>query len=143
MADIDPGMLKRVTVFSSLTPDQLEKLAAAATLTVHAEGEEIASEGTVGRRFHLLLDGGAVVERGRERVATVRAGEFVGEVALLGGGKSTATVRCTAPTRCLTIEREPFWALLEEEPAIALRILEIVCRRLELQALPATANLSG
>jgi CRP-like cAMP-binding protein len=98
----------------------------------------------VGYRFHLLLDGQAVAERGGVVVGTVSAGEFVGEIGLLGGGPATATVRCTRPTRCLTLRRERFWEVLEAEPAIALRILEVVCRRIvaESQA-GATHNLAA
>ncbi|MFN2590101.1 MAG: Crp/Fnr family transcriptional regulator, partial [Actinomycetota bacterium] len=81
---------------------------------------------------------------GGHSVATVGPGDFIGEVALLGGGTATATVRCTQPTTCLTIWREAFWKVLEREPAIALRILEVVCRRLEqeLRGSP-TANLAS
>jgi CRP-like cAMP-binding protein len=39
-------------------------------------------------------------------------------------------VRATQPIRCLTLRREVFWEILEAEPAIALRILEVVSRRL-------------
>ena len=84
----------------------------------------------MGHRFHLILDGEARAERGGDEVGTVGRGEFVGEIGLLGGGAATATVRCTAPTRCLELRRERFWEVLEAEPAIALRILEVVCRRL-------------
>ncbi|HEY7282688.1 MAG TPA: cyclic nucleotide-binding domain-containing protein [Actinomycetota bacterium] len=130
MSEIDPDALRRVTVFSTCTPEQLRLLAEAATVTEHATGELLAEQGVIGHRFHLLLEGAAEAERDGEVVGTVRAGEFVGEIGLLGGGPATATVRCTEPTRCLTLWREPFWEVLETEPAIALRILEIVCRRI-------------
>jgi CRP/FNR family transcriptional regulator, cyclic AMP receptor protein len=122
--------LKRATVFSVLSDDQLGRMVAAATTTEHPVGDELTQQGVLGHRFHLLLEGAAEVERDGERVADVRPGDFVGELGLLGGGPSTATVRCTEPTRCLTLQREEFWQVLEDEPAIALRILEVVCRRL-------------
>jgi CRP-like cAMP-binding protein len=143
MSDIDPDALRRVTVFSTCTPEQLRRLAEAATATDHATGELLAEQGVIGHRFHLLLEGAAEAERDGEVVGVVRAGEFVGEIGLLGGGPATATVRCTEPTRCLTLRRERFWEVLEAEPAIALRILEIVCRRIvgEGQAATQTQNL--
>lgn len=100
-------------------------------MTQHEPGETLTEEGAIGYRFFLLLGGSAIVERGGENVATIGAGDFVGEIALLGGGRSTATVRCQESTRSLTIRREAFWGVLEAEPAIALRILEVVARRLE------------
>jgi CRP-like cAMP-binding protein len=140
--DVDPEVLRKVTVFTTCTPEQVAALAAAATLTEHAAGDLLAEQGVIGHRFHLLQVGGAEAERDGRRVGTVSAGEFVGEIGLLGGGPATATVRCTEPTRCLTLRRERFWEVLEAEPAIALRILEVVCHRIvsEVQA-GATQNI--
>jgi CRP-like cAMP-binding protein len=143
MNEIDPDALRRVTVFSTTTTEQLRRFAESATVTDHEPGELLAEQGVIGHRFHLLLEGAAEAERDGETVGAVRAGEFVGEIGLLGGGPATATVRCTEPTRCLTLERERFWEVLEAEPAIALRILEIVCRRIvgEERAPTQTQNL--
>jgi CRP-like cAMP-binding protein len=144
VADVDPEVLRTVTVFSTCTTEQLARLTEAATVTEHSEGEYLTEEGVMGHRFHLLLEGSAEAERGGRVVGSVSAGEFVGEIGLLGGGAATATVRCTSPVRCVTLRREDFWQLLEDEPAIALRILEVVCRRLvqEIGTSP-TANLHG
>lgn len=141
---IDPETLRKSEVFSALSTEQLEKLVEAAEITDRASGETLTEEGAIGYRFYLLLGGSAVVERAGEPVARIGIGDFVGEIALLGGGRSTATVRCQEPTRCLTIRREEFWAVLEAEPAIALRILEVVARRLERELRPdSQANLPG
>lgn len=135
----DVQQLKRATVFSVLTDEQLERIAAAATETEHAEGEALTEQGVIGHRFHLILDGTAEVERDGEHVADLRRGDFVGELGLLGGGPSTATVLATSPITCVTLEREAFWQVLEDEPAIALRILEVVSRRM-VQELRAGAH---
>jgi hypothetical protein len=141
--DVDPELLRRATVFSTCSADQLSRMVAVAEVTEHAAGQELTQAGVIGHRFHLILDGAADVERAGASVATVPKGEFVGEIGLLGGGPATATVRCTEPTRCLTIRRERFWEVLEAEPAIALRILEVVCRRLSREFRQgAGANLS-
>lgn len=131
MAEVDPEALRAAGVFSALSGEQLARLVEAARVTEHSPGEALTEEGVMGYRFFLLLDGAGVVERDGAEVATIGPGDFIGEIGLLGGGPSTATVRCTAATRCLTLRREAFWDALEAEPAIALRILEVVCRRLE------------
>ncbi|HEV3475110.1 MAG TPA: cyclic nucleotide-binding domain-containing protein, partial [Actinomycetota bacterium] len=120
----------QVSVFSVLGDDQLQRIVDAAQATEHPVGETLTEQGVMGHRFHLLVEGAAVVERDGETIARLGPGDFVGELGLLGGGTSTATVRCTEPTHCLSLRREAFWSLLEEEPAIALRILEVVSRRL-------------
>jgi CRP/FNR family transcriptional regulator, cyclic AMP receptor protein len=135
--------LRKVSVFAVLGPEQLDRLVAAATETEHAAGDALTRQGVLGHRFHLILEGSAVVERDGTQIASIAPGDFVGEIGLLGGGPSTATVRCTEPTRCLTLRREDFWAVLEAEPEIALRILEVVCRRLEAELRPGLrANLT-
>ena len=133
MATVDVDMLRRAELFSALSPDQVRPFAESASESGHAEGDLLTEEGTHGHRFHLLLEGSASVERDGREIATVGAGDFIGEIGLLGGGPSTATVRCTSPVRALTLRREEFWAVLEAEPSIALRILEVVCRRLQRQ----------
>jgi CRP/FNR family transcriptional regulator, cyclic AMP receptor protein len=130
----DIAQLKRATVFSVLSNEQLERMADAATETEHPVGEALTEQGVIGHRFHLILDGTAEVERDGEHIADLGRGDFVGELGLLGGGPSTATVRATRPIRCLTLQREAFWEVLEQEPAIALRILEVVSRRMVQEA---------
>jgi CRP-like cAMP-binding protein len=141
VTDNDVDRLRRATLFSALGDEQIGRFASAARVTDHPAGEMLTEQGTLGHRFHLLLEGSAVVERDGTQINEVGPGDFVGELGLLGGGPSTATVRCTEPTRCLTLRREDFWEVLEDEPAIALRILEVLSRRLvrELRT-GATAN---
>jgi CRP-like cAMP-binding protein len=130
MSDMDPQALRGVTVFSGLTPKELARVTGAAFTTEHPGGDELTEQGAYSHRFYLILEGKVSVDRDGETVAALGPGEFIGEISLLGGGKATATVRCEEPTRCLVLRREDFWNLLEDEPAIALRILEVVCRRL-------------
>jgi CRP/FNR family cyclic AMP-dependent transcriptional regulator len=138
---VDVDRLRRVTLFSALGEDEVKRFVDAATVTEHPSGEALTEQGALGHRFHLLLEGAAEVERDGRRLGSVGPGDFVGELGLLGGGPSTATVRCTEPTTCLTLRREAFWEVLEAEPAIALRILEVVSRRLVRQLRTgATAN---
>ena len=142
VATVDTEMLRKASVFSALSADQLATLAEAASVTEHPPDDLLTEEGVLGHRFHLILEGKASVVRGGEEIETLGPGEPVGEVGLLGGGPSTADVRCVEPTRCLTLRREDFWEALERQPSIALRILEVVCRRLERELRPTPqANL--
>jgi CRP-like cAMP-binding protein len=136
VAQVDLERLRKVSVFSALAPEELERLTDAAEVTEHPEGDYLTQEGVLGHRFHLILEGGAEVDRGGSEVADIGPGDFVGEIGLLGGGPSTASVRCTMPTRCLTLRRVDFWRVLEQEPSIALRILEVVARRFEKELHP-------
>lgn len=130
VAEVDLQALRGVTIFSGLNSEELARVTRAGVLTEHDAGDDLTEQGAYSHRFYLILDGKVSVERDGDSVATLGPGEFLGEISLLGGGKATATVRCEEPTRCLELRREEFWSVLEEEPAMALRILEVVCRRL-------------
>ena len=130
VTDVDPQALRGATVFSGLSAEELGHVLAAATVEEFPAGEALTEQGAYSHRFFLLLDGRVSVERDGRDLASLGAGEFFGEVSMLGGGKATATVRCEEPTRCVVLRREDFWKALEDEPPIAVRILEIVCRRL-------------
>jgi CRP-like cAMP-binding protein len=58
-------------------------------------------------------------------------GNFFGEIALLvpESGR-VARVRAAAPTRCLSLSRDDFVALVESEPSFALGMLRELARRL-------------
>lgn len=72
---------------------------------------------------YVLLSGTAEVRVGTAVVATVGAGDVVGEMALAGGRLRNATVTSTSPLSLLHINAEAFHALLERRPALASALL--------------------
>jgi ABC-type bacteriocin/lantibiotic exporter with double-glycine peptidase domain/CRP-like cAMP-binding protein len=69
--------------------------------------------------------GGDLPDPGR-RVRTLHAGEFFGELALIGSGRRTATVRAEGPVRLLRLARPDFERLMERSAAFARRVHERV-----------------
>jgi hypothetical protein len=63
-----------------------------------AAGEVLVAQGEAGDELYLLFDGVLAVEQDGRQVAEVGPGAIVGEMALLEGGRRTATLR--AVTRC-------------------------------------------
>jgi Cyclic nucleotide-binding domain len=61
-------------------------------------GEVLVAQGEPGDELFLLFDGVLAVEQGGRRVAELGPGAILGEMALLEGGRRTATLR--AVTRC-------------------------------------------
>jgi len=66
-------------------------------------GDTLVQEGDEGRELFLILDGVLSVERGGEQVAEVGPGAILGEKALLGEGKRTATLVATTNARVAVI----------------------------------------
>lgn len=80
-----------------------------------AKGKTLVEQGDPGRELFLLLDGVLSVEVDGNPVAEVGPGAILGELALLEGGKRTATLR--AVTRCKLVAATPDqvnYAALEE-----------------------------
>lgn len=70
------------------------------------QGEALVHQGEEGRELFLLLDGIVDVEVDGEEVAEIGPGALLGELALLEGGKRTATLWATTPVRAVVVPPE-------------------------------------
>jgi nitroimidazol reductase NimA-like FMN-containing flavoprotein (pyridoxamine 5'-phosphate oxidase superfamily) len=81
-------------------------------------GSVIARQGSPADKFVIVLDGGVEVVResdgASEQVATLGAGDFFGEVAILRDTPRTATLRALTAATLLTMERDDFRAVVAQ-----------------------------
>jgi CRP/FNR family cyclic AMP-dependent transcriptional regulator len=122
--------LRRSPLFEGMSRRQL---ASVARLTDDLEvpaGTLLCKQGTRGQEFFVIIDGEATVTRDGEDLATVRSGEFFGEIALLQPVKRTATVTAATPLRLFVVSRQAFDSVVEADPAIERKLLRTVVRRL-------------
>jgi len=131
-------LIAKVPLFAGLAKQQLTRVASIADEIDLPEGKVLTRQGERGREFFILLEGEAEVRRNGRKLATRRAGEFFGEIALISDIPRVATVTATTPVRALVIRDREFRALLERTPAIALDVLTAVAERL-----PTTARDAG
>jgi thioredoxin reductase (NADPH) len=61
--------------------------------------------------------------------ATLKAGQFMGELAFLNGGPMTLTMRASAPTRTLEVPRAAMLRLMSEVPEIGDHVLTVFSAR--------------
>jgi hypothetical protein len=69
-------------------------------------GETLITQGEEGQDMFLILDGIVDVEVDGEEVAELGPGALIGEMALLEGGKRTASVYATTPMRAVVVPRD-------------------------------------
>ena len=89
-------------------------------------------EGTTAEDFYLIVTGEASVSRGGRHVASVGAGGYFGELALLDGAPRNATVTAKTPMTLLRLGQQEFSAVLDSWPGVAHKLLKHVARRLRL-----------
>ena len=94
-----------------------------------AAGEVMIREGSPGRESFIVLTGEAAVTIGGRRVATLGAGDFFGEMALLGERRQrVATVTAITPMTLLVIDPRQFSTLLRIEGVATAMLREVVDR---------------
>jgi CRP-like cAMP-binding protein len=123
------SVLRGVPLFSSLPRRALERLAEDTDELTYRPGQKVVEEGLLGETLFVVLSGeGKVVRRGRT-LARVRPGDFFGELSALDGGPRTATIVAETPMEVLRLFRRTLFALLRDEPQLALRLMDGIVRR--------------
>lgn len=80
--------------------------------TLHYEtGDIVINQGDDADTAYVVRSGTLEVMRDRKKVGTLKEGDIFGEVALVQGGRRTATVKCLSPCELTVFAREDFDAL--------------------------------
>ena len=127
-------LIGKVPLFAGLSKAELARVASIADEIDLPEGKVLTRQGDRGREFFVLLEGEAEVRRNGRKLATRRAGEFFGEIALVSDRPRIATVTATTAVRALVIRDADFRALISGTPQIALKVLEAFADRLPADA---------
>jgi CRP-like cAMP-binding protein len=127
--DAKVELLKKVPLFSRLDKHGLQDVAHIADELDLPAGKEMATEGDRGREFFVLLDGEADVTKAGERINTMKAGDFFGEIALVTKMPRTASVTATTGVTVLVITERDFDALLRKSPEVGRSVAEALAER--------------
>ncbi len=114
--------------------DEVAAVAAKTELKTFKANDMLFAEGDDADGLHLIRSGSVSVSRnigGRDIVTTyVSAGNYVGEMALLGQSKRSATVRATVLTESIFLGAEVFAQLLLSQTGLRERVQDTVKDRL-------------
>jgi putative ABC transport system ATP-binding protein len=105
--------LKTVDAFEGLTPIELTNVAEKMTKRQFVAGDIIIRQGEVGEEFFLISDGTVEVTREGHDVASLGAGDFFGEGALITGEPRNATVVAKDNLATYVLGKADFSAAIE------------------------------
>ncbi|SFB80102.1 transcriptional regulator, Crp/Fnr family [Polaromonas sp. OV174] len=128
-------LIRRVPLFSMLTATQAASVADAVVKRRFKRGEPIVEQGKKSNALSIILTGRARVVstdiRGREVIlATMRPGDYVGEMSLIDNEPHSATVLAEIQTDALILGRPEFERCLPENGSMAYAVLKGLVRRL-------------
>lgn len=105
-----------------------------------APGEVLLQEGSTGSEMYFLLRGEAQICRAGLQLGTIAAGYPVGELGLITGQKRRASVKALTPLFVAELSQAAFMRMKAENPALALKLTEILIHHLGLQLTNMTDN---
>jgi cGMP-dependent protein kinase 2 len=123
-------------MFSSVSTEDLADVLQSAEIKEIRAGQTIINEGEEGFDIFVIRQGSMVVEKtiGGKPVflSYLPAGTYVGEMALIDGGRRTATVRAAIKSEVIRLDGEAFRRLLRSKPDLLGRFKQDMSSRQEL-----------
>lgn len=125
--------LKKCPVFESFSPTLLADVANKMQREVHPAGQVIIQQGDEGDKFYIIRQGSVEVIKesmGREDiVATLEAGAFFGELALLRKEPRAATIRSLEEVELLTLSKEIFMDVVQKSASFEEQLRKVYFAR--------------
>jgi 2-oxoglutarate dehydrogenase E1 component len=123
------GHLARVPLFRDVASDDLKEVAALATEQRFGKDDVICRRGEEGRDLYVITEGSVVVRLGERILATLQAGQVVGELAVLDSRPRSADVIAASDVGVLRIGGEDFQRLLSRSSGLARGLLRVLAGR--------------
>ena len=129
------SMLAKTELFAKLSHDEISPFAGKCQLQTFQEGQVITKQGDLGTGLYVITKGTVDVihDHGRpseSQIATLKEGDFFGDMALLLESPRSAATVAKEFTECLVLVRWDFKELTMESPKVLWAMLEVVATRL-------------
>jgi len=133
--NIKIDFLKNIQLFSSLTDEELSRIGTRITIEEFKKNEVVLREEDTSEYMYIILFGKVKViqttEDGKEIILAVhKSDDFFGEVSLIDGKTSPATVQTQEDSLIAFIAKKDFYSLLVTQSKVLEKMLHIFCSRL-------------
>jgi CRP/FNR family transcriptional regulator, cyclic AMP receptor protein len=123
---MDPNRLKAIPLFSHLSDEEANRLAAFATETSAAEGQILMKQGDYAVELIAIEEGTADIIQDGKKIASLGEGDLIGEMALFNREPRNADVIATSPMRLIKLTH---WEIRRMSEDTVERIREVVDQR--------------
>lgn len=127
---MDATRLDAIPLFAGLTLDQRASVAGSCDELVTEAGSTLVQEGDFGYGMFAITSGTADVIIDGAVVRTLGPGDMFGEIAVLSGGRRTATLIAATDMTLITVLNRDLWRLERESPEIASALRATIAERL-------------
>ncbi len=135
MSDRSVQLLGRIDLFSGLGEDELRAIGEVAQVVTLPRDSRIFDSGDPSDALYVVASGKVNIvitsSDGKELIlAVLGAGQVFGEMGLLDASPRSAAAVTASPVELVSISREDFQALLDRQPPLARKLLNIMSQRL-------------
>jgi CRP/FNR family cyclic AMP-dependent transcriptional regulator len=128
-------LIRRVPLFATLTEEEFKGLEPIFQVKNYRKNQIIFLEEETGNYMYIVLAGKVKVTKtttgGKETILAIhQAGDFFGEMALLDGRTSPATVSAMEDCRIAAIHHNDFQRMLMSNEKVVRQIVQVLCSRL-------------
>ena len=117
------------SIFNSLSPEEVERVTAAGTPLTLPAGWSPIGERTPADKAYILTSGEVSVRRNGAEIATLGAGQIVGEAAIVNHTLRSASIVALTPLEAIHFTSERLEELVAEIPAFADAIARAAAER--------------
>ncbi len=128
-------LIRRVPLFSMLSPAQAESLAGVVGKQRYKRGETLVKQGETSHALFIILAGRVRVlmadDKGREVIlAMMGQGDYIGDMSLIDNQAHSATAVAEVQTDVLVLGRADFCRCLADNVPMAMSVMRVLVKRL-------------
>ena len=123
-------ILKGSEFFRNFPGADLAGIAGLAKVLHIEKGEVIFEQGDDGDAFYMVVQGSILISRGATKLATLGPREGFGEMSILDKEARSATATAMDDTTLLSLDRDSFDRVIEQNPVVARGVYRVLTERL-------------